>query len=176
MRNPQLEFMAPFKGAEQTVNLIRKYALEAQYDPTVRLFVEQIVGEISSKDYLSEIFAIYFYVLSHTRYMNDPRTIELVRRPQVVLQEIQEGKIPCLDCDDITTLLLAMYLTCGREVRIATVAFRHTFVGKERQYSHVFPQVKEPKTSRWIVTDPVAAEDTNQMMNKVVATKIWSVA
>lgn len=174
--NQKLEFMAPFKGAAQTVELIRKYALEAQYDPSVRYFVEEIVGEISPKDYLSEIVAIYFFTLSRIRYMNDPRTIELVRRPQIVLQEIREGKTPCLDCDDITTLLIAMYLACGRECRVATVAFRNLFVGKERQYSHVFTQVREPKTSKWIVVDPVAAEDTNQMMKKVVATKIWHIA
>jgi hypothetical protein len=46
----------------------------------------------------------------------------------------------------------------------------------QRQYSHVFAQAKEPRANEWITLDPVAADKTEQMMNRVKAVKFWPVA
>lgn len=172
----KLDVSEPFKGAPQTVALIKKYALEAQSDPTVRLLAEKIVSGLNSKDYLSEIAAIYYYVLNHTRYANDPRTVELVRRPGRIVAELAAGKTPSLDCDDLVTFQAALLLALGREVRAITIAFRKVQYNGQVQYSHVYLQVKEPRTSRWIVLDPVAAEETAIMLNKGQAIKIWPLA
>ncbi len=69
-----------------------------------------------------------------------------------------------------------MFLSLGREVRIVTVAFRDAFYGRERQYQHVYVQVREPRSMQWIVLDPVAAESCGEMLSKVKAVKIWAVA
>lgn len=167
---------APFRGAPQTVALIKRYALEAQRDPSVRLLAEEIVSELGSKDYVSEIAAIYYYVLNHTRYANDPRTVELVRRPERIVAELIRGKTPSLDCDDLVVLQAALLLSLGREVRIVTIAFRKTQYRGEVQYSHVYLQVKEPSSGKWIVLDPVAAEETAGMLKKGQAIKIWPLA
>lgn len=167
---------APFRGAPQTVALIKRYALEAQDHHDVRLFAEELIQELESKDYLSEIIAIYYGVLHYTRYTNDPRTKELVRRPQRLVQEIFSGKIPSIDCDDMVTLLAALLLSVGREVRVTTVAFHHAFFKGERQFSHVVLQVKEPRKNVWIMLDPVAAEDTAQMQRRTKALKHWGIA
>ena len=71
----------PFKGAPHTVEHIKRCALGAQRYYPLRLLAEDIVGRLDSKDYLSEIMAVYYWVCGHTRYANDPRTIELVRSP-----------------------------------------------------------------------------------------------
>ena len=167
---------APFKGAAQTVALIKQYALEAQSDPRVRLLAEEIVNGLGPKDYVSEIAAVYYYVIGHTRYANDPRTVELVRKPERVVAEILSGKTPSLDCDDIVAFEAALLLALGREVRVITIAFQKMQHQGETQYSHVYLQVKEPRTSRWIVLDPVAAEETAQMLRQGKAIKIWPVA
>ena len=172
----KLDVDAPFKGAPQTVALIKRYALEAQRDPTVRLLAEEIIGGLRSKDYLSEIAAIYYYVLDHTRYTNDPRTVELVRRPERIIAELARGKTPSLDCDDLCVLQAALLLSLGREVRVITIAFQNQQYRGEIQYSHVYLQVKEPRTSKWIVLDPVAAEETKAMLKKGKAIKIWPLA
>lgn len=182
----------PFYGAPHTVEHIKRVALEAQTFYPLRLLAEDIVGRLGSKDYLSEILAIYYWVCSHTRYANDPRTIELVRSPEELLERLKQnvGALrqiaandnaatrwkPSVDCDDMTALLLALCLSLGREVRILTVAFRNAFFAGKRQYQHVYVQVREPRTLQWIVLDPVAAEDTKQMLNRVKAVKIWAVA
>lgn len=172
----KLDVAEPFKGAPQTIALIKRYALEAQSNPSVRLLAERIVSGLNSKDYLSEIAAIYYYVLNNTRYANDPRTVELVRRPERVIVELAAGKTPSLDCDDLVTFQAALLLSLGREVRVVTIAFKKVKYQGQIQFSHVYLQVKEPRTSQWIVLDPVAAEETSDMLKKGQVIKIWPVA
>lgn len=179
----------PFRGAPHTVRHIKRVALEAQTYYPLRLLAEDIVGRLGSKDYLSEILAVYYWVCSHTRYANDPRTVELVRSPRELLERLKQnvdalrgayaGKYawkPSVDCDDLTALLAALFMALGREVRIVTVAFKDNFYNGKRQYAHVYVQVREPRTSHWIVLDPVAAETAPEMLRRVKAAKIWPIA
>jgi hypothetical protein len=125
---------------------------------------------------VSEALAFYHFVLDKTRYMRDPRTIELVRAPWVIIAEIMAGKIPGVDCDDASALLCALAAVSGAECRAVTVAFRNMFFQGRRQYSHVFAQVREPRTGAWITLDPVAGDKTKEMLGRVVAAKFWPIA
>lgn len=186
----------PFRGARHTVDTIRRLALGSQEDQPLRELAEEIVGHLESKDYLSEILAIYFWVLGNTRYANDPRNVELVRSPRAVLerlaqrwpqiQRVAERLLPVargtsrwrpsLDCDDMVCLMVGLFLCLGRQVEIVTVAFHRSVVNGERQFSHVLIRVKEPRTNTYIILDPVAAEDTAAMLARVVDAQIWAVA
>jgi len=181
-----------FQGAPHTVANIRKLAVKAQLNYALRQLAEEIVGRLPSKDFLSEIGAVHYWVLGHTRYANDPRSVELVRSPAEVLARLEHHVDqlleiaragtpsapwrPSLDCDDMTALLVALLLVLGREVQIMTVAFRDAFVRGQRQYSHVFVRVREPLTGQWIVLDPVAAEGAAKMLARVRAAHIWPIA
>ena len=172
----RVDVLGSFGGAPSTVALMKRYALESQRDPAVRLFAETLTQHVSSKDYLSELLAVYNGVLRYTRYANDPRTTEMVKRPELVVKQIASGHVPSLDCDDLACLLCALLLSLGRETRVVTAAFRNSFHNNERQFSHVYAQAREPRTGKWITLDPVAAEDTKAMLGRVVALKIWPVA
>jgi hypothetical protein len=155
--------------------------LEAQGYYPLRLLAEDVCGQLGSKDYLSEILAIYYWVLSHTRYANDPRTVELVRAPREVLErlkhavsQLRSGWRPSLDCDDLTALLVAPFLSMGREVRIVTVAWDAFFRG-QRQFQHVYLQVREPRTSQWIVLGR-RRRGHRCHAEPVKAAKIWPIA
>jgi len=152
------------------------YARQSQHHHAVRQLAERICAGLASKDYLSEILAVYYFVLAKSRYMNDPRQVELVRAPWHVVSEILAGNRPSLDCDDMVTLIAALLLAIGREVRIVTLAFRSMFFAGKRQYQHVVLQVREPRTGVWILLDPVAAEESEQMVQRVQAAKVWPVA
>lgn len=171
---PILRF--PYRGAPQTVGLLSDSALEAQHDFAVRQLAEAVCKDLDSKDYTSEYLALYYMLLARTRYMRDPRTVELVRSPKVVCREILAGGRPSLDCDDLTVTLGALCLAVGGQVRWVTVAFRDLFYKGRRQYSHVFMQALEPRNHTWLVLDPVAAEKTRTMLRSVREAAIWPVA
>lgn len=165
-----------YRGAPQTISVMRHAALSSQEHFGVRQLAEHICQGIDSKDYVSEYLALYHYVLRACRYMRDPRTVELVRAPHVVVAELANGKRANLDCDDLSAFLAALLLSVGGRVEFVTVAFRHMFFQGERQYSHVFLRAQDPRTKQWIVFDPVAAERTKKMLGDVRAAKTWSVA
>lgn len=164
-----------YRGAPQTVAVMRRAIVDSRESGVVRRLVEQLCAGVASKDYLSEYLAIYHCVLGRCRYMRDPRTVELVRAPYIVAEEILSGRVPSLDCDDEASLIGACIEAVGGVARIVTVAFRDMFYDGRRQYSHVFVEALEPKTRQWIVLDPVAAERTRKMLRDVRAAKIWEI-
>lgn len=186
----------PFRGARHTVDNIRRLAVACQEHYPLRLLAEEIVGRLESKDFLSEILAVNYWVLGHTRYANDPRNVELVRSPREILERLVErwpqiqrvaelllpvarGQSrwrPSLDCDDLVCLMVGLFLCLGRQVEIVTVAFHRSVVNGERQFSHVLLRVKEPRTNTYVIIDPVAAEDTAAMLSRVVDAQLWAVA
>lgn len=166
----------PYRGAPQTVSLLQRSALEAQNHYAVRQLAEHYCRRLHSKDYLSEYLAVYYGLMATCRYMRDPRTVELVRAPYVVAEEILRGGRPNLDCDDMSNALAALVLSMGGSARYVTVAFRNLFFRGQRQYSHIFMQAQDPRTGTWIVLDPVAAENTPKMLRTIVAAKTWPIA
>lgn len=165
-----------YRGAPQTISVMRHAVLESQNDPAVRQLAEIACSGLDSKDYISEYLACYHFVLARTRYMRDPKTVELVRSPSIVARAILNGETPNLDCDDLACLLAAMVLALGGQCDFVTVAFRKMFYAGVQQYSHVLMRALEPKTGKNVILDPVAAEKTREMRGRVVAAKVWPIA
>ena len=166
----------PFKGANQTAAVVREAALASQQHIAVRKLAEEITRELRSKDYLSEILAIHHFLLTNCRYFRDPKTIELVKAPHIVVLELLSGRKPSLDCDDLTALAAALLLSAGCSVRLVVVAFEDVIYKGERQYAHIFVQALEPKSGKWITCDFVAGENTARMHSRVRFAKIFPVA
>jgi len=155
---------------------MHRAALESQGKMITRRFAEWCCQGVASKDYLSEYLAIHNALQTRCRYMRDPRTVELVKAPYLVFEEIMDGGRPSLDCDDFGSAEEAAILSVGGQVGLVTVAFRDAFYDGRRQYSHVFARAKEPRTNTWIVLDPVAADKTKDMLSRVRAAAIWPCA
>lgn len=165
-----------FHGAPHTVSVVVRAALESQNHFVVRQVAEQVCRDLRSKDTLSDLLALLHFVTASCRYMKDPRTIELVKAPYIVCEQLTRDERPALDCDDYTSLLAALGLSVGAQMRVVTVAFSNQYYNGERQYSHVFAQGFEPKAKMWVTLDPVAGEKTSQMLRRSVAAKIYPVA
>lgn len=176
MRHDHNILWLDYRGAPQTIAVIKRAAVESQAKPNVRMLAEEVTKHLANKDTLSEALAYYNLVLDRTRYMRDPRNVEYVRAPWVVVDQLMAGHTPGLDCDDMTALICALAAISGAECRAVTVAFRNMFYKGRRQYSHVFAQVREPRTGKWITLDPVAGDKTKEMISRVVAAKFWPVA
>jgi hypothetical protein len=164
-----------YRGAPQTVDVIKRAAIDSQRKPVVRALAEEVTKHLPSKDTLSEALAFNNLLLDRTRYMRDPRSVEYVRAPWVIVEQMMAGHTPALDCDDMVSFLCGMAAVSGAECRAVTVAFRNMFYRNQRQYSHVFAQIKEPRTGQWITLDPVAGDKTEEMKSRVVAAKFWPI-
>ena len=164
-----------YRGAPQTIGVMRQSAHRAQADPNVRSLAELVCQGLHSKAYRDEYLALYRFVLAHTRYMRDPRTVELVRSPSAVARTLLRGQTPSLDCDDMACFLAALILAVGGECRFVTVALRTLHHRGELQYSHVFAQGFDPQTKTWITLDPVAGTKTRQMRDRIRHWKFWPV-
>jgi len=136
----------------------------------VRAMTEDVVRHITPKDYLSEILAVRNFVAERCRYLNDPLTTEWVKDPERIVDEISTMGISPCDCDEIAQLIATMTRQCGREAQFVTVGF-----SRPGQYTHVFTRVKEPKSGKWIVCDPVAGTEEAKMLKRVATFKIWSI-
>lgn len=162
--------LAPFRGPTTTIetmlNMIR--GTRGERSVVVYKLTEHVVRELHPKDYLSEILAIRNFVAERVRYKNDSLTTEVVSDPQRMAEEIMEHGTTVGDCDDMATLIATMARQCGREAELVIVGF-----GRPNSYSHVFARVKEPKSRKWIVCDPVAGSDEAKMLRKVTTYKVW---
>ncbi len=155
---------------------MRKAALDDADHFATRQLAESVCEGLDSKDYTSEYHALYYFLLQRTRYMRDPRRVELVRAPYLISQQIMAGHRPSIDCDDAATWLAAAVLAVGGRAEFITCAFQKMFYDGQPQYSHVFTRALEPRTRCMIVLDPVAAEKTNQMLARIVAAAAWPIA
>lgn len=165
-----------YYGAKQTIDTMRKAALEDARHFDTRRLAEAVCEQLDSKDYSSEYLALYQFLIQRTRYMRDPRRVELVRAPYVVSRQILQGYRPSLDCDDMSTWLAAAILSVGGQPDFLTVAFQKIVDPEGHvQFSHVLCRALEPRTRVRIVLDPVAAEKTPQMLSRVKAAAIWPV-
>ena len=97
---------------------MRDAILRSQSDPEllVRSFSEKICEKLTQRDYLSEALAFTYFVQGNTRYFRDPRTVELVKSPIIVLKQILAGEKPQVDCDDQGTLVGALGLADRKSV------------------------------------------------------------
>jgi hypothetical protein len=164
-----------YYGSPQTIAVMAKAVLEDDQHFETRQLCEALCEGLDSKDYTSEYLALYHGVLQHTRYMRDPRKQELVRAPWIVARMILDGHRPNIDCDDMATLLAAMDIAVGGQPEFVTVAFTDAFYDGERQYSHVFTRVLDPRSRCRIVQDPVAAENTPKMLRRVRAACVYPI-
>jgi len=160
--------LGPFMGPDDTLRLMVELALgdRGERSSMLREMTDHVVRELAPKDYLSEILAVRYFAAERIRYSNDALGVEQVRDPQYVASQIiQHGKAVA-DCDDTACFIGAMCRQLGRETEFVVVGF-----GAQGNYSHVFTRVKEPKSSKWIVLDPVAGTDEASMLRKVTTWK-----
>lgn len=144
----------------------------------VRRFAKQLTRFIQPKDYLGEILAIRNACVQSSpatgaplvRYVNDPRHVEYVEDPELMVEDIQKhGSTQC-DCDEIALLCGTLCLTLGREIEWVALGF------SPGALSHVGVRIREPKTQRWIWVDPVAGTREAVAAARAKNVKFWKVS
>ena len=172
--DPGKPWLAGFSSTDDTIALMLRYARgdEGERSARVRQWAEAIVRLLRPKDYLSEILAIRGWCTGpHLRYTNDARHVEQVKTPLRILNEIDKHGTSLVDCDDIATLIAALGMCLGRNACFTMAGFSQA----SDQYTHVFCRLQEPRSSTWIVCDPVAGSREAEMLSSVVRFKNISV-
>lgn len=156
--------LGPFHGPDDTLRLMVESALgpRGEQSSMVRSMKDHVVRQVQPKDYLGEILAVRYFAHEKIRYSNDALGVEQVQDPQRICEEIVKHGKAIGDCDDSSCFIGAMCRQLGRECEFVVVGF-----GRPGNYTHVFTRVREPKSSKWIVCDPVAGTDEANMLRKV---------
>lgn len=153
----------PYHGVKDSLWAMDKMARAGQAHPAVRRYAEEVIRLVYPKDYLSELAALYYDVCRRVRYTRDPAEREYVQHPAVVL------KYRSADCDDQAALLRAalgaLGLSVGNPIEFVTVGFNPKAPINSR-YTHVFVRAFDAKTGQWVVLDPVAGPNTQDMLRK----------
>jgi len=160
-----------FKGPPDTLaGMVRAaQGTRGEKSMLVRSVTEQVVGDLWPKDYLGEILAINAWVSERVRYLNDPMHVELLKDPQRLCEEILDKGFARGDCDDIAVLMATMALQVGRHAQFVVAGF-----GAPGSFSHVFARIQDPRSSQWIVCDPVAGSNVASMLKRITTYQIWS--
>jgi Transglutaminase-like superfamily len=90
---------------------------------------------------MDEITSVFQWVKDHIEFRGE--YAETIQTPFVTLQ------LGAGDCDDHSTLLAAMLESIGFETRFNTISTG----GNPDEFSHVFAEVKERGTGRWLAID-----------------------
>lgn len=115
-----------------------KVAAAGAVSAPVRLKALELVRTLPQKDFAGEIVAIGRFVRDKIRYVRDVWQVETVQTPQATL-ELGQG-----DCDDKSTLVAALLMSIGNQVRFGLVNRRDHIV-------HVFTQVRY--RGRWVTLE-----------------------
>lgn len=166
-----------YKGVTYTVNEMRRLvrdALTKEQSLAVRRLAERIIAGVPGKDYLSEVAALYYWVLVNLRYTRDPAHIELLTSPLQVLQpgpaDIAAGRRAAQeDCETFSVVMAALCMSIGNTAEFETISTQ-AGVG----FHHVFCVVRLPTGER-VVVDQVAGPNVNEMLRSIVTHQSWPI-
>jgi len=143
---PKLEGSYPLPagdaGTARTIQFMRGCATgtDGAKHPKVRALALQIVRGLGPREYSRQIDAVYNWVKQNVEFRGEYR--ETLQTPVATLN------LGAGDCDDHVTLLGALLLTLGFQVRPQTVA-------KEvnSDFAHVYLEVLDRSTGQWVPLD-----------------------
>ena len=160
----------PFTDPSDTVRTMIELCVgdRGERSTLVRNVKDHIIREVQPKDYFSEILAVRNWVHEHCKYSNDALGVEQIQDPERICDQVIKHGKAVMDCDEIALIIGTLCRQLGREVEFVIVGF-----GRPGSYSHVFARVKEPKSGKWIVVDPVAGTDEASMLGRVTTFQTW---
>ncbi len=127
-------------GTEQTLRKMAKLAREALRDPRVLETAARIARAAQVRDQVGQATALRAWVAQHTRYLNDPPGLELLRTPSFLLDRIGRDGLVEGDCDDMALLTAALGLAAGIAPRFVAVGF----AGPGGPLTHVYTELLTP--------------------------------
>ncbi len=131
-----------------TVRIMSGVINESSINYKVRKFAESILEDKYSGHFNEHniVNIIYQYIIKNTKYLYDINGVELIKSPLLIIDEIEAGHKPLLDCDDYTVFSLSLLKSVGFSVAIRIISANGT-----KDYDHVYGLVKVK--GEWIPLD-----------------------
>ena|SRR3990172_1604350 len=92
--------LAPFNGPADTIAAMIRAVKgpRGERSMRVRTMAEVVVRGLQPKDYLSEILAVRNFAAERIRFVNDPLTVETVKDPERIVEDIARHGTALADC------------------------------------------------------------------------------
>ncbi len=171
MQREVIPNIVPVTTAAKMVEMIKAGAQSTEIMVSARNLV-RFLGDINVypiQGKMSEIAAVYDYVLKNVRYTLDPDGVEYVSSPARIQSSINKMGRAAGDCDDIACIVGAYLKALGHKVRIVLVAFN-----PKAEFQHVFIETYV-KNVGWLTVDPSTYPNTKKMLRDVKRTKFLEV-
>lgn len=123
----------------------------ASQNPDFVLFAKQLVWNIRENDKRAEADAIYAWVKSNVRYVNDPTSTEMLVNPITAIKLFRDGYPLSGDCDCSATIMAALMQAVGIPTRFKIVKLQPD----AKHYSHIYIEAKI--NNQWITYDAAQA-------------------
>jgi transglutaminase-like putative cysteine protease len=102
-----------------------------------------VVSQLQERDYRGSLCLIGQYVRRHFRFVRDPNKLEMLRRPEYMLQRIQSRGVVFGDCDDMAQLIA----TLGKAIGFPAEFHAISFMPGGKPYTHVYAVLRLPDGS-----------------------------
>lgn len=151
-------------GTRYTIEKMKDLAFRGSVHPDIIALASIVIRNVGHKDYYGEAEALFNWVKSNIRYTRDPQGVELIQAPWVTLKR-GHG-----DCDDLGTLLSALFASIGMQTGFETI---RSDPKNPDEFSHVYAIVKTPVG--WRAADPTVGASTFGWSPRagVYGRKIW---
>lgn len=136
-----------WSGTDGTVDRIYQLVDDSLRDPVVVRAARAIVRDVPERDQAAESRAISAYVRRNVRYTRE--SVESLSTPRLMIDDIQQYGKATGDCDEFTTLSMALHKAIGIPVRAVVISQR-----SDRAGSHIFAQALI-KGRGWVTMDDI---------------------
>jgi hypothetical protein len=133
----------------KTMSIMWELINKASEDYYVRRWAEKMTEGAGRQD-LQKLMALYTYLSQSMEYCKDIDGTEMLKTPKLILQLIEMGEVPQLDCDCMTMLILALAKSIGLRGAMRAVA-----LPPNEEFSHIYAIVRvvENGAEQWIPVD-----------------------
>jgi hypothetical protein len=170
---PDVGEWAVASSQADTARTLRNMASAVSQAVRVRQVVELACAIPSQllqpRDYRGALSLIHQYVTRHFRFVRDPHKVEMLRRPEYLLQRIQSKGFVSGDCDDAAQLVA----TLGKAIGFPAEFHAISFAPGGRPFTHVYTVLRLPDNTpvEFDVTRPVYRYNPPEITGRL----IWTV-
>lgn len=126
-------------GIYQTLREMTRFVNESFLSPAIRRRAFEIIRGCPGIAFGCQVEALRAWLLVSWRFVRDPAGVELVHRPERLLDEFRQWGYITGDCDDAAVLGAALGKAVGFPARWVVLGFH----GPRSPFTHVFVELME---------------------------------